>query len=74
MIVATTIKGSFLFVYHRIMPFLTDVAAYLIEETDTLGEVPTPLQNYIDYEAFGRDLEIEGNFICTNHGIFEYIE
>lgn len=52
---------------------MADVAAYLIEETGALGEVPANLQNYIDYESYGRDLEIEGNFLVTTHGIFEYM-
>ncbi|WP_270659836.1 antirestriction protein ArdA [Enterococcus thailandicus] len=52
---------------------MADVATYLIEETGMLGEVPSNLQNYIDYEAFGRDLELEGNFLITSSGIFEYI-
>ncbi|MFU0789114.1 MAG: antirestriction protein ArdA [Virgibacillus proomii] len=51
---------------------MEEVARYLVEETDVLGEVPSNLQNYIDYEAFGRDLEINGNFLVTSHGIFEY--
>lgn len=38
-----------------------------------LGEVPTNLQNYIDYQALGRDMELEGNFLVTAHGIFEYL-
>lgn len=50
---------------------MADVAHYLIEETGSLGEVPAHLQNYIDYEAYGRDLEIEGNFVVTGRGIFE---
>lgn len=50
---------------------MSDVAHYLIEETGSLGEVPAHLQNYIDYEAYGRDLEIEGNFVVTGRGIFE---
>ena len=37
-----------------------------------LGEIPDSLRNYIDFEALGRDLEINGNFLLTNHGIFEY--
>lgn len=52
---------------------MADVARYLVEETGSLGEVPTHLQNYIDYDAYGRDLEIEGNFLVTSHGVFEYI-
>jgi len=51
---------------------MEDVARHLIEETGALGEVPTSLQNYIDYEAYGRDLELEGSFVVTSHGIFEY--
>ncbi|ASF27894.1 antirestriction protein ArdA [Bacillus amyloliquefaciens] len=52
---------------------MEDVARYYVEETGMLGEVPTNLQNYIDYHALGRDMEIEGNFLVTSHGIFEYI-
>ncbi|MCO7128368.1 antirestriction protein ArdA [Sporolactobacillus shoreicorticis] len=52
---------------------MTDVARYLLEETGSLGEVPAHLQNYIDYEAYGRDLELEGNFLVTTHGVFEYV-
>ena len=48
-----------------------DVARYYIEETGALGEVPASLQNYIDYQAYGRDLDLSGTFISTNHGIFE---
>lgn len=51
---------------------MADVARYFVEETGALGEVPANLQNYIDYEAFGRDLEISGNFLVTSHGVFEY--
>ncbi|MBJ0520468.1 antirestriction protein ArdA, partial [Enterococcus faecium] len=52
---------------------MSDVAYYLIEETGAFGEVPTHLQNYIDYEAYGRDLELEGNYLVTNRGTFEFI-
>ena len=44
-----------------------------IEETGALGEVPASLQNYIDYQAYGRDLDLSGTFISTNHGIFEIV-
>lgn len=53
---------------------MADVARYFVEETGALGEVPANLQNYIDYEAFGRDLEISGNFLITSHGVFEYTQ
>jgi len=52
---------------------MEDVARYNVEETGMLGEVPFNLQNYIDYQALGRDLDIEGNFFITSHGVFEYL-
>lgn len=30
-------------------------------------------QYYFDYESFGRDIRIEGNFVVTTEGIFEII-
>ena len=36
-------------------------------------QVPEHLRNYIDYEAYGRDLDIEGTFIATNAGICEVL-
>lgn len=50
---------------------MTDIAYYFIDELQVLGEIPLPLQNYIDYEAYGRDLSIEGTFIETSRGICE---
>ena len=52
---------------------MIDVAYYLIDEEQALGEIPSHLQNYIDYEAYGRDLDIEGTFIATNVGICEVL-
>ncbi|WP_035028274.1 antirestriction protein ArdA [Carnobacterium mobile] len=52
---------------------MEDVAAFYVEETGKLGEVPSNIQSYIDYKALGRDMEIEGNFLVTSHGIFEYL-
>ncbi|SDI97510.1 antirestriction protein ArdA [Natribacillus halophilus] len=52
---------------------MEDVAIYLIEETGILGEIPGQLQGYIDYKAFGRDLELNGGFLVTSHGIFEIV-
>ncbi len=49
------------------------IAQYYVEEAGMLSEVPSNLQNYIDYDALGRDMEIEGNFFETSHGIFEYV-
>lgn len=52
---------------------MEDVARYYIEESGQLGEVPDNLQNYIDYQSLGRDMEIEGSFLVTSNGVFEYI-
>lgn len=52
---------------------MTDVAYYYIDELQALGDIPPSLQNYIDYEAYGRDLDIEGTFIATNAGICEVL-
>lgn len=38
-----------------------------------LGDIPPSLQNYIDYEAYGRDLSFEGTFIETSYGMCEII-
>ena len=50
---------------------MEDVARYLVDELQTLGEIPPSLQYYIDYEAYGRDLEIGGYFIETSYGMCE---
>ena len=50
---------------------MTDLAYYLIDEEQVLGEIPSSLQNYIDYEAYGRDLDMGGCFIETSRGMCE---
>ena len=50
---------------------MTDVAYYFIDELQALGDIPPSLQNYIDYEAYGRDLSFEGTFIETSYGMCE---
>ena len=44
---------------------MTDVAYYYIDELQALGDIPPSLQNYIDYEAYGRDLDM-GNIDNIN--------
>ena len=48
---------------------MTDVAYYYIDELQALGDIPPSLQNYIDYEAYGRDLDMGGCFIETSRGM-----
>ena len=50
---------------------MEDVARYYVDELQTLGEIPPSLQYYIDYEAYGRNLEIGGYFIETSYGMCE---
>ncbi|WRK56110.1 antirestriction protein ArdA [Coprobacillaceae bacterium CR2/5/TPMF4] len=51
---------------------MTDVAYYFIDELQVLGQIPLPLQNYIDYEAYGRDLSIEGRSLKQAVGYARY--
>ena len=50
---------------------MTDVAYYYVDELNALGDIPPHLQNYIDYEAYGRDLALGGRFIETSRGMCE---
>lgn len=50
---------------------MTDVAYYYIDELQALGDIPPSLQNYIDYEAYGCDLDMGGCFIQTSRGMCE---
>lgn len=52
---------------------MEDVAYHKIYEENELGEIPPALYNYIDCEAYGRDIEIEGYFVETNYGMCEII-
>ena len=45
---------------------MADVAATIAEECGYLNSIPERLQCYIDYEKWGRDLKIEGNFLEGN--------
>ena len=47
---------------------MTDVAYEVVEECGYLNNVPENVAIYFDYEAFGRDLGIEGTFIFLDNG------
>lgn len=51
---------------------MAEVAEYYVEETGMLSALPENMRYYFDYAALGRDMEIEGNYLITSHGIFEY--
>ena len=49
---------------------MTDVAYEVVESCGLLDNVPNNLRNYFDYEAFGRDLNIEGTWIQLNNNVY----
>ncbi len=52
---------------------MADVAYQIVEECGLLDGAPEIAQQYFDYEAYGRDLEIEGNFYSIPDGYLEII-
>jgi antirestriction protein len=52
---------------------MADVAYEIVEETGLLDNCPEPLKSYFDYEAYGRDLEIEGTFHYLGLGVYAEI-
>lgn len=52
---------------------MRDVAEYYIDETGVLNALPENIRYYFDYAALGRDMELEGNYLVTSHGVFEYV-
>lgn len=51
---------------------MEDIAYDYVEE-GLFGDIPERLMMYLDYSAIARDLEINGNYLVTNHGILEYM-
>lgn len=48
---------------------MTHFAEHLVDETGFLDDMPENLQSYFDYEKFGRDLELGGDYYFSdNHG------
>ena len=42
---------------------MADVAEAMADEYGYLNEIPKNLRYYIDYEKWGRDLDLEGTFL-----------
>ena len=53
-------------VYHHIHDY-DDLGRYYIEELEVM-QIPEHLQNYIDYEAYGRDVAMDENGSFTDQG------
>ena len=50
---------------------MEEVAEQYAEETGLLDSIPDNLQAYFDFEAYGRDMEIEGTFIFYKGDCYE---
>ena len=50
----------------------SDLAYSIVEEQYNLDDLPDFVGNYFDYDAFGRDLELEGFYTKWNGDIFYY--
>src|SRR5699024_6490897 len=51
---------------------MADVARYRAEEEGIFAALPGHLQYYFDFVSYGRDLEINEDFLVTSHGVFKY--
>ena len=47
---------------------MEDVAREYAEQTGLLNSIPEHLQNYFDFESYGRDMSFEGHFVFTDSG------
>ena len=52
---------------------MEDVAAYYIEETGILEKYQQTYKTILIIKLLGRNMEIEGNYLVTSHGVFEYV-
>lgn len=50
---------------------MEDVAYQVVNESGLLDGVPETIKGYFDYEAYGRDIDIEGTFIQVDNNIIE---
>lgn len=50
---------------------MAEVAEQYADETGLLSNIPDDLRYYFDFEAYGRDMEIDGHFIETDSGYIE---
>lgn len=50
---------------------MSDVAYQVVNDCGLFDGVPEALKEYFDYEAYGRDMDIEGTFIQIDNNIIE---
>ena len=61
------------FTYYADCFNMADVAQQYCDDCGILDRIPDDLQCYFDFEAYGRDMEIEGTFYEVNGGYVELI-
>lgn len=47
---------------------MTEVAEEYAEQVGLLESIPEDLRYYFDFEAYGRDMNVEGHFVFTDSG------
>lgn len=62
--------SSYEFYFYSNCYTMADVAFEALDQTGELDEMPEHLRNYFDYDAYGRDMEIEGNFYYAGGGLY----
>ena len=48
---------------------MADIAYELVNEYGAFGVIPENILRYFDYEALGRDLDIEGTYVFLDDGV-----
>ena len=61
---------SYEFYFYSDCYTMADVAFEYLDQNGGLDEMPEHLRNYFDYESYGRDMEIEGNFYYAGGGLY----
>lgn len=59
------------YIYYSGCCSMAEVAEQYADETGLLANIPDDLRYYFDFEAYGRDMEINGEFIETDSGYIE---
>ena len=52
---------------------MSEVAEQLLLESGELNSIPDHLQRYFDYEAYGRDMDLEGDFYMAGSYVVRLI-
>lgn len=59
------------YMYYSGCHSMAEVAEQYADETGLLSNIPDDLRYYFDFEAYGRDMEINGKFVETDSGYIE---